>query len=158
MSRNVNMGEEHTPSKSLDNAGLLIYRDDANGNPELLLRYWPGERSQGYSIPNRVPYLGETALETAIRVGQESLETQIPPELLDYQQSVVINNAGESARIRVFIMGATREIEETTAYPNFNGWNRTRGIAGTFKDTLKTRNCAESPEIRDSGLFEKSNY
>ncbi|KAJ8131399.1 hypothetical protein O1611_g2231 [Lasiodiplodia mahajangana] len=119
------MGEEHTPSRSLDNTGLLIYREGIDDSPELFLGYRLDDPSQTYSIPNLVPYLGETALETAIRVGRLSLGTTIPAELLDYNHSVVIDSPGTSVRVRVFIMRATREI---TTIPNHDGWRiRTHG-------------------------------
>ncbi|KAI0104291.1 hypothetical protein GGR51DRAFT_572760 [Nemania sp. FL0031] len=114
----VTMGEQHTPSRSLDNTGVLMFRD-FNDDPELFVRYRLDDPYQTYSIPNLVPYLDETALETALRVGRLCLGIHIPEHLLDYNQSVVIDSPGTSVRVRVFIVRAPRGI---TSIPNFEGW------------------------------------
>ncbi|KAI0869534.1 hypothetical protein GGS24DRAFT_505699 [Hypoxylon argillaceum] len=123
-SNDAALAEQHTPSNSLDSVGLLIYRDDANGNPEILIRYGPADATRIYSIPNRVPLYGDTALETAIRVGMTALGVRIPPETIDYRLSAVIDNPGRLAKIRVFILKSTPDIELVSHIPNFKGeWN-----------------------------------
>ncbi|GAP91560.1 hypothetical protein SAMD00023353_6500300 [Rosellinia necatrix] len=117
-------GEEHTPSKSLQNTGLLVYRYRTS-EPELFVRYSSTDKVFSYSIPNREPYLGETALETAMRVGLTSLGVEIPEDKLSYRESAVIENLGDSTRIRVFLLEATPEFEELALMRNFRGWKYT---------------------------------
>ncbi|KAJ8123599.1 hypothetical protein ONZ43_g491 [Nemania bipapillata] len=118
----VALAEEHTPSKSLDCVSLLIYRDNDEGKPEILVRYNPEDATPIYSTPKRTPFLGHTALETAMRVGTTSLGVLIPPESLDYRQSVVIENAEKLVKIRVFILKSTPDIAVVANIPNFKGW------------------------------------
>jgi hypothetical protein len=122
MSTHVALGEEHTPSKSLDCVSLLIYRDDPEGNPEILVRYKAEDAVPRYSTPKRTPFLGDTALETAMRVGTTSLGVLIPPESFDYRLSAVIDNPGKSVKIRVFLVKSTPEIAVVADIANFKGW------------------------------------
>lgn len=115
------MGEEHTPSKCLDTIGLLIYRYDDLGKVHLLLRTKPADKVPTYSIPSREPYLGETALNCAIRVAESSLELTVREDDLDYRASTIVENRMRLVRTRVFALEASPELTKAVKKQQ-RGW------------------------------------
>ncbi|KAI8948159.1 hypothetical protein F4801DRAFT_581689 [Xylaria longipes] len=129
-------GERHTPAKDLANVGLLIYRTDRKKNLELLVRYNESENPRVFSIPNRAPRPGETALDTAKRVGIDSLGREVPEDSLDYSRSAIIENPAFTAKIRVFMVKATPQLEELTKIGHWRGWEYTFIPLISFQDRV----------------------
>ncbi|KAI1751031.1 hypothetical protein F4782DRAFT_531802 [Xylaria castorea] len=136
MSGNFVEGESHTPAKDLANVGLLIYRTDRKKNLELLVRYSESHKSQDYGIPNRKPRPGETAIDTAKRVGAESLRCIIPEDDFDYRRSAIIDNPGCTAKIRVFMVEATSQLKDLAKVDEWRGWKYTFIPLLSFQDRV----------------------
>ncbi|KAI1424283.1 hypothetical protein F5Y12DRAFT_715429 [Xylaria sp. FL1777] len=112
----------NTSSESLTAVSLLFYRRERSGQVQLLVRTEPQDSTLAYSIPYRSLQPGEKAVDCARRIGASSLGIDIPEDDFDFQMSAVVNNVGESVKIRVFILPATPQIEEIVGMRVWRGW------------------------------------
>lgn len=120
------LGEDHTPVDDLHCVGLLLYRHNRHGKPEILVRSKPYAREPVYSCPRQEPQPDDTAIDCVRRAAWLSLRANIPESELDYRNSTVIENHGEQVKIRVFIVKVFPEIapdiEFVTGVPELRGW------------------------------------
>ncbi|KAI0547769.1 hypothetical protein F4679DRAFT_553330 [Xylaria curta] len=134
MSNAVN-GESHTPAKDLANVGLLIYRGDKK-KLELLVRYNKSESPRDYDIPKRTPRAGETAIETAKRIGVESLRCLISDDELDYRRSAIVENEGLKVKVRLFMIKATSQLKDLAKVDEWRGWTYTFVPLSSFRERV----------------------
>ncbi|KAI1742842.1 hypothetical protein F4680DRAFT_27561 [Xylaria scruposa] len=133
MSTNVVNGESHTPAKELADVGLLIHRGDQT---KVLVRYNKSANPRDYGIPKRTPRAGETAIETAKRVGSESLGIIISDDELDYQRSAIVENVGLKVKVRLFMLKATSQLKDLAKIDEWRGWTYTFVPLSSFKERI----------------------
>ncbi|TRX90562.1 hypothetical protein FHL15_008535 [Xylaria flabelliformis] len=126
-------GESHTPEKDLANVGLLIYRADKQ---KLLVRYKKSQTPREYGIPHRTPRAGETEIETAKRIGIDSLGCTIPDDELDDRQSAIVENVKQKVKVCVFMVKATSQLKDLAELDEWRGWNYTFINLSSFQDRI----------------------
>ncbi|KAI0467339.1 hypothetical protein F4859DRAFT_275763 [Xylaria cf. heliscus] len=144
MTTNIVDGEKHTPAKDLATVGLLIYRINRK-ETELFVCYNESKTPPEYYIPDRVPRPGEIAIDTAKRIGHESLDYEIPEDNLSYQRSAIVEGSG--VKVRVFMVKSTSELEKmfkldkwrnyfsskAVEYSDLGGWKFTFILLSSFE-------------------------
>ncbi|KAK5630527.1 hypothetical protein RRF57_006242 [Xylaria bambusicola] len=108
------------------NISLMVYRDNANGVHEILVRYDASQAQREYCLPSHSLEPGEQPIPSAQRLGSRSLGINIPDSALSLKGSVTMETTGRQPKeVRIFVVRSTAEFEALTQRDEVRGWKHT---------------------------------